>query len=736
MSKKRKSNKNFKSFRAPKHAKPTAQQLHAEQVEHTMLRILYYSHATLTLPEIFTKKAAKKFDMKISKIALEKLVHSGVAVKSGKNGYKIHPMAPLYTGKLIQNSKGFGFVKATGISKETPVLENDLFISQSNMGTSIHGDTVLVKGSTAKGGRRAEGIIVDILERRSNQLCGIVAKQGHEIFVTPDDPRFPFKVSLKDRKDRPLQTGDAVVVEYKRPTKPARTLMGKLVSLLGDANDIDTQMEMVISSHELPHIFSEEVLAQTEALDASFTAEEGRMDLRELQHITIDGETAKDFDDAICILKTDKGYRLYVSIADVSHFVEPGTPLDKEAYQRGTSVYFPGRVIPMLPERLSNNLCSLIPHEDRYTVSAILDFDKAGKLLKKEFTRSIIHSHQRLTYTTVKQILVDKDPEVLKAHKPFLTHLEWAGELANALRSQRTKRGSIDFNLSEPFFHLAEDKKVTDISKAERNFAHQVIEEFMLAANEAVAAFFIESDIGALFRTHEPPTEAKLEEFLTFIKTLGLPLQPFKNEATWFADTIDKCKETKYEFIVNNLLLRSLKQAQYTATNSGHFGLAATAYTHFTSPIRRYPDLIVHRLLLSLCGSSSAKTKIEKKKELYKEAGEFLSSRERIAVTAERDMNDRLKVAYMTDKIGEQFSAIVSGITDNSLFIVIDNLCISGAVPVHLLTDDHYIYDQKNHRLIGEMTKTTFQIGDSIKVILIDVDHHMKRLTFNLGNSQ
>lgn len=736
MSKKSKSNNKFKTYRPQKHTKPSAQQLHAEQVEHTMLRILYHSHTTLSLPEIFTKKAAKRFDKKSAKFAIEKLAKSGVLKKSGKDGFTIHPSTPLYTGQLIQNSKGFGFVKATGIGTNTPILSKDLFISQSNMATSMHGDTVLVQGSIGKKGKRSEGIIIDILERRSNQLCGIVSKQGHEIFVSPDDSHFPFKVSLKDRKDRPLKNGDAVIVEYKRPTKPARTLKGKLVSLLGDATDIDTQMKLVLASHEITHVFSEDVEKQTAALDDSFSIADDRLDLRALQHITIDGETAKDFDDAICIQKTRNGFRLYVSIADVSHFVEPGSPLDEEAYQRGTSIYFPGRVIPMLPERLSNNLCSLVPHEDRYTVSAILDFDKAGNRTSKEFVRSIIHSHQRFTYTTVKQILIDKDPVIRSAHKPFLTHIKWAGELAAVLRKQRTKRGSIDFNLSEPSFNLDENNKVSSISKVERNYAHQMIEEFMLAANEAVATFFIEKDIAAIFRTHEPPDTTKLEGFLTYVKTLGLPLQPFKNKPSWFVDTLNLCKGTKYEYIVNNLLLRSLKQAQYTATNSGHFGLAATAYTHFTSPIRRYPDLIVHRLLLSLGDTQKKESANEKEKLSYQDAGTFLSTRERVAVTAERDMNDRLKVAYMKDKLGEQYSAIISGLTENSIFVVIDKLCISGAIPVYLLTDDYYFHDLKKYSLTGEMTGKTYQIGDSVEVILINVDPHMKRLTFKLGDSE
>ena len=732
MYKKRKSNKKFTSFRSQKRTKPSAQQLHAEQIEYVLLRILYHSHSLLTLPEIYAKKSIKKFEQKATKVALETLIRNRFVKKSGKNSYSIHTSAPLYTGKLIQNPKGFGFVAAKGIHQNTPELEGDLFIPPTKMAGSMHSDTVLVKGVFAKKGKRSEGIIIDILEKTKNQLCGVVSKQGHEIFVHPDDSRFPFKVNFKERQDQPLKDGDAVIVEYKRPTKPSRTLAGKLITRLGDSNQIDTQMKMVINSHDLPHIFSDEVLKQTEMFEDTFPAGDDRLDLRELQHVTIDGETAKDFDDAVCIEKTRKGFRLYVSIADVSHYVTPGSAIDNSAYERGTSIYFPGRVIPMLPERLSNNLCSLIPHEDRYTVTAILDFDRAGKLLKKDFSRSIIHSHQRFTYTTVKKILVDNDPKIRSEHKPFLTQLKWAGELANSLRQQRTNRGSIDFNLSEPFFHLDANSEITEISTAERNFAHQIIEEFMLAANEAVASIFIEKNIEALYRTHERPDETKLEEFLSFIKTLGVPLTPFSNEASWFSETLGRFKDTRYEYIINNLLLRSLKQAQYTASNTGHFGLAATAYTHFTSPIRRYPDLIVHRLILSLCDSRSKTDKNKKQITSYKETGTFLSARERIAITAERDMNDRLKIAYMKDKLGEKFSAIISGVTENSIYILLDDLCISGAVPVELLEDDYYIHDKKNYRLFGERSAKTYQIGDSVEVTLANIDHIKRRLTFTM----
>lgn len=735
MSKKRKSNTKNASFRSKSRRKNSSGQSPQEQVERLILRTLYHSHTPLSLPELLEKKAIKTFNPKLYKQAIKQLTRDSIVHKTSKNDYTLHPAAPLYKGKITQNVKGFGFVEPKGVQKKSPKLDSDIFIPNSKMSGCLHGDIVLVRRSLSKKGRRSEGSVVDILEKRKNQLCGVVSSTGQEILITPDDSRFPFKVILKNRKDQPLKTGDGVIVEYKRPEKTSRTLPGKLIKRLGSASHIDTQMEMVISGHDLPHIFNDEVIKETESLQDTFPVGQDRLDLRQTQHITIDGATAKDFDDAICIEKNRKGYRLFVSIADVSHYVSPGSAIDTAAYERGTSIYFPGRVIPMLPERLSNNLCSLVPGEDRYTVTAILDFDRAGKLIKKNFARSIIHSHKRFTYSTVKQILVDKDARVRRAHKPFLTHLKWAGELAEALQQKRSERGSIDFNLTEPFFQLNENSEITTISKAERTFAHQIIEEFMLAANESVAAYFLEKDIEALFRTHEQPDETKLEEFLSFINTLGIPLQPFSNNGSWFSDTLRRCKGTKYEYIINNLLLRSLKQAQYTATNTGHFGLAAPAYTHFTSPIRRYPDLIVHRLLLSLSGSRVKMVKEKGQTQTYKEAGAFLSGRERVAVTAERDMNDRLKISFMQDKIGVQFPAIISGVTENCLYVVLDDLCIDGAIPVELLTDDYYILDKKNYRLFGEISATTYQIGDAVVVTLANIDNHKKRLTFTMPST-
>lgn len=551
--------------------------------------------------------------------------------------------------------------------------------------------------------------------------------------VYPDDSRFPFVIRIDNYNDLTPQDGDAVFVQFTREHRPVRILSGKILEVLGSPDNIDTQMRLVVEKFTLPHDFSPETLQEAADLMENFTRLTDREDLRTTDHVTIDGETAKDFDDAICVVKSRKGYRLYVSIADVSHYVTPGSAIDRDAYARGTSIYFPGRVIPMLPEKLSNDLCSLVPGKDRFTVTAILDFDRSGMLQKKHFTRSVICSRNRFTYTTVRKILVDKDPVVRSEHKSFLTQLKWAEELAMALQARRRDRGSIDFNVPEPEFALTDTGRIASIGRAERNFAHQLIEEFMLAANEAVATLFTEKAVPAIYRVHEPPDPLKIDEFVTFARTLDIHLPPAEPNSTWFAQALNLCRESPYEYIVNNLMLRSMKQAQYSSGNVGHFGLASSDYTHFTSPIRRYPDLMVHRTVVKLC-QLSGERKIQSREHIpLKEAGEFLSARERTAITAERDIHERLKIMYMKDHIGESFDAVISGVNEAALFIEIQDMCISGSIAVDQLKDDYYLLDAKNHRLFGEISAKTYRIGDRLRVTLYDVDSYRKRLNFKIA---
>jgi ribonuclease R len=736
MPKKRKSSREFKHYmdKEPSRTKKRDSKISAQ--DNMVLATLYIAALPLSIDELLDRLASKEHDRNSIKISLDSLISLGLVKKDGKNNYRIHKNALLFEGGLVQHPKGFGFVNVSqnleNIGQKRVMLKRDPFISPDEMAGAHHGDTVLIRVFRIRSDDRPEGSVVTILRQGKNRIGGIYSKKGRDQLVSPDDRRFPFTIRIADTAGLQPKNGDAVIAEFERGSGPTRFLQGKIIEVLGPADAVDTQMKLVIEQFNLPWRFNDEVVQETKNLKETFADVQNREDLRPTAHITIDGESAKDFDDAICVLKTRKGFRLYVSIADVSHFVTPGTAIDQEAYLRGTSIYFPGRVIPMLPEKLSNNLCSLVPGEDRLTVSAILDFDRSGTLLGKHFCRSIIRSRHRFTYTTVRQILIDKDPATRKEHKDFLTGLKWAQELATALRKKRKNRGSINFNLIEPEFTLNEAGEIKSIKRAERNFAHQIIEEFMLAANEAVAQLFTQQAISAIYRIHEPPETIKAEEFFHFAKTLGLPLAPFEKSPAWFADTLEKCKDTKYEYIINNLLLRTMQQAQYSARNVGHFGLAATDYTHFTSPIRRYPDLIVHRELLQIISGKTAQKRPESRQSHLVQAGEFLSDRERTAVTAERDMNDRLKIGYMKNKVGESFEAIISGVTENAMYVEIPELCISGAIQVESLSDDYYFFDKKNYRLFGEITTRTYQIGDQVQVTVIDVDIVGKKILFTL----
>jgi ribonuclease R len=701
-----------------------------DDLDNQLLSLLYKSKNSRSPADLDNAMGAGSPGEKAIRNTLDSLCHENLVCKDGKKRYLLHKTAPVCQGVLSLHPKGFGFVDLTSLNKLTfKHPSRDPFISVSRMAGAHHGDTVLIRIIRTRQDDRPEASVISILSQASSRIGGIFLQEGDGQFVYPDDHRFPFSIRI-DRKDPLLPDhGAGVIAEYTRSAIPSKVLHGKIVRILGPADTVDTQMRLVGVKFDLPHQFSDKVLQETEALDESMRPDSDRVDLRAVEHITIDGESAKDFDDAIALVKIRKGFQLFVSIADVSYFVREGSAIDREAYARGTSIYFPGRVIPMLPEKLSNDLCSLVENEDRMTVSAILEFDHSGNRISKNFCRSIIRSRKRFTYTTVKKILIDKDPAARREHASFLTQLEWAQELAAALMLQRRKRGSLTFNLVEPEFLFNEEGGVELIRQSERNFAHQIIEEFMLAANEAVAELFTQRSYPALYRVHEPPKAEEAEEFTLFARAREISLPPFDSHPAWFAAVLDHFRGSTSEYVINNLLLRSMKQAHYSAQNVGHFGLGATDYTHFTSPIRRYPDLMVHRALLSCLSKGGLKTSPPPKSSL-KEAGEFLSSRERVAVSAERDMHDRLKVSYMKNHIGDSFDAIISGVTENNLFVEIPDHCVSGAIGVETLDDDYYIYDGGNYRLFGEISAKTYQLGDTLRVTLVAADTMTRRVQF------
>lgn len=729
MAKKRKKISKSKALKANSSSHKNKINRETDNLENLLLSRLYTTPKSLNIREIQESIPLTKDEHRRLETTLKFLLRSNLIIKNNRNSYTIHKKAPLYEGTIEQNPRGFGFVTPTGQEHFKQLFAKDIYISASQMNHSHHGDKVLVRVIHIKRNGRAEGVVVSILSRGPDTIAGTLHKKNGAFLVYPDDARFPFNIQVDKPEGARITSGDCVIVKYKASGKPSGVKKGEIVEILGSPNTTETQRRLVLQKFHLPLEFTGDILHEIKNTDADFSLIDGREDLRDTAHITIDGEDAKDFDDAIWVTKNKNGFSLVVSIADVSHFVIPGSEIDKEAYKRGTSIYFPGYVTPMLPEKLSNDLCSLKPDCDRFTLSAILDFDEQAQLTNKRFCRSIIRSKHRFTYSTVSKIIEDKDPAEIQLNKDFISQLETAEALADKLKQRRRKRGSIDFNLSEPLFTLSAKGKITSIEKTKRTVAHQIIEEFMLAANEAVADFFSDQSITALFRVHELPDQEKLDNFIKFAKTLDLKLPDKDQSPQFLAKILDDAKESRYEYIINNLLLRSLKQAHYSTKNVGHFGLASTNYTHFTSPIRRYPDLLVHRQLITLLNAPPSQPFVTNPS--LQEAGEFLSSCERVAVLAERDMDNRLKTLYMTQFVGQEFEAIISGVSENGIYIEIQNICVSGAISIDFFTDDYYIYDQKNHRLFGEISARIFQIGDPIKVVLIDANLGNQKLSFS-----
>ncbi len=631
---------------------------------------------------------------------------------------------------LDLTSRGFGFAMIDGVAAKG----KDPFVSPANLNGASHGDTILIR-LTTRGRGRPEARVVKILKRGVSNLCGIYNVSGKKGYITPDNERLPYTVFIRQGDSMGAKDGTAVLAKITDYGSDGRPPQGKITEVLGDPFTAPVQIRMAIEQFELPRTFPDAVIQEAENLEALTRPEEGRQDLREIRHVTIDGETAKDFDDAIAVEKTKGGFRLYVSIADVSHYVLPGSAVDQEAYRRGTSVYFPDLVLPMLPERLSNDLCSLVPDQDRPAFTAILEFNTRGQRTGQKYCKSMIRSWKRFTYTTVRQILYDNDPAAGKEHKPLLPMLKAAKELADLLNHQRFQRGSIGFNIPEPEIML-DGENIATIARAERNKAHQLIEEFMLAANEAVAESMDRAKQTVLYRIHERPDPEKVDKFTEATSSMGLHLPPGDQSPSWFAQVVREAEGSPAEYVINNLMLRTMQQARYSPENVGHFGLAAEYYLHFTSPIRRYPDLVAHRVLQNhLAGSSSDRKKLQilPGKTPPPDAALHLSKRERVSVDVERNIQSRLSALFLRERIGEEFEAIISGVSSFGMFVELIGSFISGAIPVGEMKDDYYILDPRSHKFVGELTARTFQMGDLNKVQLVQVDMLSKKITFSLS---
>ncbi len=675
--------------------------------------ILHLSHCP---PEM--KQKAKKL--------VRNLLKAGKILLLKGNRYALTREIEVVTGELSVHPDGFGFVK---------VEENqgpDLFIPPRHMKGAVHGDRVAVRieRTDPKG---PVGYIIRIIEHKQKKIVGTYLDSRHFGVVKPEDERIHIEILIPKEKAGKARDGDAVVAIITDFSPTGNSVEGKIVEVLGDPEEIKVQSRIVIHKHNLPHKFSKKALQQAEDLPDMVVEEDlkGRRDIRSLPLVTIDGEHARDFDDAVHVKRTRSGYILTVAIADVSHYVQKSSPLDQDAIERGTSVYFPDKVIPMLPEALSNHLCSLVPDEDRLCMVARIYFDKQGNVTKSTFFKAVMRSHNRLTYSLVKELLDGKDKRLAKQYSELVPGLQNMEELARLLMERRRKRGSIDFDLPEPEVILGLTGELDEIVLRERNIAHRLIEEFMIAANEAVARYLAERSIPTLFRIHDKPDREKIEDFVKFLQTLGYNIT-LPNDITpfWCQKILNMVKGKPAEYIVNSMLIRTMQQAVYSEENKGHFGLASPTYLHFTSPIRRYPDLIVHRIL-------KANLRKPRKRPVYNNEelhvlGEEMSQRERTAMEAEREMLDRLKIRYMEDKIGETFAGIISSITSFGMFVELKELFISGVVKLVDMADDYYEYDSAAHCLIGRGTGKRYRVGQEVNLRLVAINKARRHINFVL----
>ena len=706
----------------------TAPAVNASTLERDVLAAVTRAGRPVSVDDLQTMLGLPAASLATLGLSLDELARQGMLRRKGKRYQSLAKPEEL-RGVMDITSKGYGFVLIDGENKGG----KDVFVARTNLGGATHGDTVAVQLLGTVRGRR-EGLVTRVLARAYTKLDGIYTATAAGGYVLPDNERLPYTLTISRQDALASQAdGQAVVAEIIDYGSEREKPKGKIIEILGDPLDAAVQVRMAMDAATVRDSFPAAVLAEVESLREVKACEAGREVLRSLPHVTIDGEDARDFDDAICVRADASGYTLYVSIADVSHYVQPGSAVDQEAYRRGTSIYLPDRVLPMLPERLSNHLCSLVPGEDRPAFSAILQFDQQGRRIAQRFVKSMIRSQMRFTYTTVEKLLYQEKPGPAEEYSSLLPMLRQARALTALLKAQRLSRGSLEFNAPESEVQL-EGGRVISIHRAVRNQAHMLIEDCMLAANEAVAETLALARKPVLYRIHEQPDPDKLEVFTEAAKALGLELPKGNIDSRWIAEALARAEDTPAAYVANNLLLRAMQQARYAPDNVGHFGLGADYYLHFTSPIRRYPDLIAHRVLQSFLLSTQGKQAQEKLPDTdsLAEAGQHLSQCERRAIDLERDVHSRMAVLFLHDRVGEDFAATISGVGPFGLYLALSESGISGSVPVESLQDDYYLHDSRRFRLIGERTGRIYQLGNQVLARLQEVHLAGKRLIFSL----
>jgi ribonuclease R len=681
---------------------------------------------------------------------LDELDSEGVIHRIRRGRYSLPARENLVSGTLSCHRDGYGFL----IPDDRKTYKEDIFIPARNMEDALHEDRVLVKIARKKHmpprrfrGRRngnqqekerLEGAVVRVLERKHPTIVGRYYAHPRFPFVVPVDARMFHDIRIPYQAGKGAADGQIVVVEITLPPGRNQVPQGRITQILGYPGDPGIEYRIVESKFGLPVDFTPEAIRESEELPNRVLKEElaGREDFRDEVAITVDGETARDFDDAVSLKRLESGnFLLGVHIADVSHYVREDTALDSDAYARGTSVYFPDRSIPMLPPRLSSGICSLKPNVDRLVLSALMEVDPGGRVVEGRFARGVIRSRERMTYTSVAKILIDRDPAERSRYSELVALFEMMEELCLILSKKRYRRGSVDFDLPEADIEFDRNGKVIRIVPAEHNIAHRIIEEFMLLANECVAERLTDSGGPALYRIHEKPDPMKVEEFAEFALALGYKLE--KHDGQYrpkdFQRFVLQLEGKQEQRFLAYLMLRSFMQARYSEHNVGHFGLAAAEYTHFTSPIRRYPDLIVHRLLKAQLGEGAPAGWRERMIDRLPEIATHTSSRERIADEAEREIEKIKKVQFMADKIGEEFEATVFSATRQGFFVELLDHYVEGFVPMGTLVDDNYIYKEKTHSFVGERRRKRFQLGSKVRVRLDSADLETARLTFSIA---
>jgi len=660
---------------------------------------------------------------------LNYLEKQGLVVKNRRGKYGVPEKMNLIVGKLEGHPGGYAF-----LLPDDPEID-DIYISREDMNGAMHGDRVLVRPKiAAKANSKAEGEVIRILQRALKTVVGTVERGKHFSFVVPDDKRIFYDLYVPKDKTIGAKNGQKVVAKITEWPEKRRNPSGEIVEILGYPDEPGVDVLSIIKKYELPLDFPEKVKRQVQQIPDEVLREDlvGREDFRHLKTITIDNEDAKDLDDAVSIEKTSDGYRLGVHIADVSYYVEEKSPLDVEALKRGCSVYLVDRVIPMLPPKLSNGICSLNPRADRLTMSVIIDFDSEANIKSYKITPGVIKTCERMTYTQVNKILEEEDKETIERFDYLVEDLHWMKELAEKLSHKRFARGSLDFELDEAKVILDENGHPVDVVKEERRISSSIIEEFMIVANEVVAEHIFWLKIPLVYRIHENPDEEKINSLKEFLYNFGYTLKGTQNlKPKSLQQILEQVKGKPEQRLINTMLLRSLRQARYSGVNFGHFGLASLYYTHFTAPIRRYPDLIVHRILRKQLQNDIDQKQEKKLVKIVERVAKLSSERERVAEEAERESVD-LKIAeYMASRIGETYEAIVSGVTSFGIFVELDNT-IEGLVHVSHMEDDYYHFNEKTMALIGERTGKTFRIGDVVQVKVYNVNIAERHIDFVL----